>query len=115
MYFDDLMNWRKGSANEDLEKIVGDIKIVIHMQTSVALQLSLDAEEDELKCHFEIVRDDVPTMSVFDLPPPIFPARIVILTFQVLEPEKVHAIFVGNTRPFQAGFVKHNIKGETVS
>jgi hypothetical protein len=84
------------------------------MKTSAALQLTLDPKEDELKCHFEMVREDVPTMSVFDLPPPIFPGRIVILTFQVLEPEKVHAIFVGNTSPLQAGFVKHNIKGKTV-
>jgi hypothetical protein len=107
MYFDDMMHWRKGFENGDLEKIVGDIKIVIHMQTSAALELSLDP-----RGHFEMVREEVPTMSVFDLPPPIYPARIVILTFQVLEPEKAHGIFVGNTKPVQAGFVKHNIKGK---
>ena len=114
MYFDDIMDWRKGYQDAEFEKIEGDIKIVIHMQTSATLQLSFDAAEDELKCQFEVMREEVATMSVFDLPPPIFPARIVALTFQVLGPEKVHAIFSGNTKPFQAGFVKQGIKGKSV-
>jgi len=114
MYFDDIMDWRSRYEDAEFEKIGGDIKIVVHMSTSTTLELSFNAAEDELKCEFEVVREEVPKMSVFDLPPPIFPARIVILTFQVLEPEKVHAIFAGNTQPFKAGFVKHGIKGKTV-
>ena len=114
MYFDDIMDWRKRYEDADFEKIGGDAKIVVHMPTSAKLELSFNAEEDELKCEFEVVREEVAKMSVFDLPPPIFPARIVILTFEMLGPGKAHAIFAGNTKPFQAGFVKHGIKGKTV-
>ena len=32
----------------------------------------------------------------------------------MLRYEKVHVIFAGNTRPFQANFVSHNIKGKIV-
>ena len=114
MYFDDIMDWRKGYQDAEFEKIEGEIKIVIHILKTSSLELKLHPEEDELKCRFEVVREEQTTMSVFDLPPPIFPARIVVLTFQVLAPEKVHAVFSGNTKPFQAGFVRHGIKGKSV-
>ena len=114
MYFDDIMDWRKRYQDKEFDKIDGDLKLVIHMPTSTTLELSFDPQEDELKCKFEVVREQEPKMSVFDLPPPIFPARIVVLTFEVLRYEKVHVIFAGNTRPFQANFVRHNIKGKTV-
>ena len=77
-----------GGDETGLMASAGDVKIVVHMPTSAKLDLSFNAEEDELKCEFEVVREEVAKMSVFDLPPPIFPARLVILTFQMLGPEK---------------------------
>ena len=114
MYFDDLMAWRKDYQDEEFEKIVGKIKIVIHMLDSSALDLKFDADEDELKCEFEIMKETSAFMSVFDLPPPHFPARIVVLTFEVVSSDKVHLIFSGNTKPFQANFVERGIKGNSV-
>jgi hypothetical protein len=114
MYLDDLFDWRKDYKDEEFEKVEGPIKIVIHMLKSASLSLQLDATSDELKCVFEVVKEDDMMMSVFDLPPPVFPPRIVILTFQVQTPDKVHLVFSGNTKPFQEGFVKRGIKGRSV-
>ena len=50
MYFDDSMHWRKGFfKHEDPEEIEGNIKIAIPIHTSSALQMSLNANGDELK------------------------------------------------------------------
>ena len=114
MYFDDMMAWRKGFQSDELDKIGEDIEIVIHMLTSSPLELEFDAEEDELQCSFEIVKEDVAFMSVFDLPPPVFPARIVVLTFELLSESKAHVVFSGNTKPFQFNFTQRNIKGTSV-
>ena len=114
MYFDDIMAWRKGVQNEEFEKIDGDIQIVIHMLNSATLELKLDPKEDELKCNFQIVQEDKAFMSLFDLPPPVFPARIIIATFELLSPGKSHVVFSGNTKPFQNNFVNRSIKGRAV-
>ena len=53
-------------------------------------------------------------MSLFDLPPPVFPARIVVLTFELVPPGEAHDVYSGNTKPFQTNFVKRNIKGTSV-
>ena len=52
-------------------------------------------------------------VSVFDLPPPIYPARVVSMTFEY-QTDFTHVIFSGNTKPFQPGFVSLNIKGQSV-
>lgn len=114
MYFDDLMAWRKGFQSADFEEIEKDIKIVIHMLKSSTLELKFDPAEDELKCSFEVVKEDQALMSLFDLPPPVFPGRIVIMTFELLSPGKAHVVFSGNTKPFQTNFIKRNIKGKSV-
>ena len=114
MYFDDLMAWRKDFHDDEFEKIIGKIKIVIHMLDSSTLDLKFDIDEDELKCEIEVVKEKSAMMSVFDLPPPHFPPRIVVLTFELVNPDKVHLIFSGNTKPFQANFVKRNIKGTSL-
>ena len=112
MYFDDLMAWRKEYHDDEFEKIGGDnISIVIHMQSNATFDLVLHQEKDELQCAFEILEEDVMTTSPFELPPPHFPSRIVVLTFELLGPKKAHAVFSGNTKPFQMNFVRREIKG----
>ena len=69
---------------------------------------------DELKCGFEVVKEAKQVRSLFDLPPPHYPARIVVLTFEVLEPRKFHAIFTCNTKPFQANFAQRGTKGKSI-
>ena len=91
-----------------------DIEIVIHMLKSSTLALEFDPEEDELQCSFKIVKEDHAFMSVFDLPPPVFPARIVVVTFELLSPAKAHVVFSGNTKPFQRNFIQRNIRGTVV-
>ena len=52
--------------------------------------------------------------TVFDIPPPAFPTRLVIWSFELKPDNKIHAVFESNTRPFQAGFVAAGIKGRAV-
>ena len=112
MYFDDLMAWRKDYQDEEFEKIGGDnISIVIHMLSNATFNLVLHQGHDELQCGFEILKEDEQMMSLFELPPPHFPSRIVVLTFELLGPKKAHAVFSGNTKPFQMNFVRREIKG----
>ena len=67
-----------------------------------------------MKCKFEIIKEKKPYFSMFELPPPVFPLRIVVLTFELTSPEGAHMIFSGNTKPFQENFVKRHIKGKSV-
>ena len=108
------MAWRSNVANEIFEKLEHKPKIVVHILNSADLQLTLDTTEDELKCAFEVLKVNVMERSVFDLPPPTFPTRITILSFEMVSEEKAHAVFGGNTKPFQAGFVQLKIKGRSV-
>ena len=115
MYLDELFHWRKDYEDAEFEQLEGDMEIVVHMQKTSPFKLTLDKKEDGLKCKIDVVEDeDETTMSVFDLPPPTFPARIVVLTFEIVSATKVHCIFSGNTKPFQNNFVKRSIKGKSV-
>jgi len=111
MYLDELMAWRAGYEDDHLEKLASKPKFVIHAGPDVAL--SFNAVDDELKCEFEVHEESPPNMSVFDLPPPTYPGRIVIMTFELVSSDKAHVIFSGNTKPFQAGFVNLKIKGQS--
>ena len=79
MYFDELMAWRAEYEDAQLEKLASKPKLVIHADMYDTLKL--DPVEDEVKCEIEFHEGHPARMSVFDLPPPIFPPRIVILTF----------------------------------
>ena len=76
------------------------------------LPLEFDPKADELQCEFTVHVDSECQMSVFDLPPPVFPQRIVTMTFEPVSANHVHVVFGGNTRPFQNGFVTMKIKGQ---
>ena len=110
MYFDDLMAFRLRLDDEEFDKMTGTLKIVIHVSDSSPIKHKFDKKEDELKCDFEVVEDSVAMMSVFDLPPPVFPARIVTLSFEMVSEQKAHLIFGGNTKPFQGGFAERKIE-----
>ena len=114
MYFDDLMDWRSRIDNESFQGLERAPKIVVHTPNQMNLPLTLDKTEDELKCEFEVVKETTMDRSVFDLPPPTFPGRITILSFEMVSAEKAHAVFGGNTKPFQAGFVELKIRGRSV-
>ena len=109
MYFDELMAWRSEQNLNDFDKLPSLPKVIV--KHSVDLQLELHRSEDDLKCDFDVQTNASMQMSVFDLPPPRFPRRIVIVTFEVVSGTSVHIVFSGNTQPFQKGFVSMNIKG----
>jgi hypothetical protein len=114
MYFDDLMAWRQNYSDEHLDRIAKPIEILIHMEETPSLELTFDKQEDELKCVFNIAKEKKNFMSVFDMPPPIFPGRLVVMTFELLASDRCHIVFSGNTKPFQKGFEARGIKGASV-
>ena len=111
LYFDDLMAFRRGLCDVDFGKIEVPMKILIHMLDSdgARVQLKLDKEQDQLECEFVVLKEVVTFMSVFDLPPPTFPSRLVTVSFEMLTDTKANVIFGGNTKPFQVGFVQRNV------
>ena len=114
MWFDDLMAHRVEYEDAELPKIEGPLKIVVHMTSSGFTNLAIDGKKDETKCNFEVIKAESMATTVFQLPPPIFPARIVTCNFQLLSDTTTHVIFGGNTKPFQMEFVKEGIDGASV-
>ena len=110
MYLDDLMAWRKHYTDEMFDKIPYDMKICVHCPED--LGLTIDSETDETKVTFEVDANVAPEVSIYDLPPPVFPPRLVIMTFEY-QADFTHVIFSGNTKPFQPGFVALKIKGQS--
>jgi hypothetical protein len=112
MHVDDVLDWRTTFSDDMLEPLAALPKVTVHVPAHFALELS--AVDDELKCNFEIKKELSEKLTVFDVPPPTFPSRIVILTFELLSDTTAHAIFSGNTKPFQTGFGKLKIRGTSV-
>ena len=117
MYLDDLFYWRADFSNDEIPKVDVRPKLVLHVEASAPL--TVDAQADEVKCEVEVksLPRDPPKdeeVSVYQLPPPIFPPRIVIATFEIVDAKIAHIIFSGNTRPFQRGFHALQIKGQAL-
>ena len=51
--------------------------------------------------------------QIFDVPPPSFPCRYVVLILEQGPNNRMHAMFGGNTKPFQEAFVGAKIKLRT--
>ena len=115
MYWDDLMDYRRTLVDDTFEEIGEDFSIMVHTPADMDLQISLDKDEDELKCTFLMEKEDdnKRKSKIFSVPPPVFPHRLVVLTLELISTERAHFWFGGNTRPFQAGFEAMSIKGRT--
>ena len=114
MWFDDVMAHRVDYADAEFDKIAGPLKIVVHMPSTGLKDLFFDEQKDELKCKFEVIKDQPAPITVFELPPPIFPPRIVTCNFELVNDTVAHVVFGGNTKPFQTEFVKAGVEGKSV-
>ena len=119
MYYDDLIAFRSTYTDETFERLRQIPKIIVHMSNELSLDLVVDKDEDALACEIVVVKEGAGAGvamqgSVFALPPPTFPLRIVILEIEMLSKATAHLIFGGNTRPFQSDFVRCGIKGRSV-
>ena len=110
MYFDDLMAYRRNLVDVFFEKLDSPIKIVIHMLDSALLTLKFDKIEDELQCEFVALEEAHAHMSVFDLPPPIVPPRLVTVSLEMVTATKLNVIFGGNTQPFLTNFEQQHVR-----
>ena len=53
-------------------------------------------------------------MTMFDLAPPVFPGRLVVLTLELVDAGTTHITFSGDTKPFMNGFWKMQIKANSI-
>jgi len=72
-------------------------KIVIHAPEGLALSFQ---EDDEMSCDVEVKKPSNGGMTTFDLAPPVFPGRLVVLTSALVDAGTTHIVFSGNTKPF---------------
>ena len=116
MYLDDVLDYRFRVETGELER-AEERNILVHIPVHSPLELNLDKEADELKCTFTVQKTQNQkdlVASVFDIPPPTFPTRIIILGLELVSETKLHAVFGGNTRPFQTEFVERGIAGRSM-
>ncbi len=97
MYIDDVIHWRTTFSDSIFEPLGSKPNITVHVPADYLLELL--ATEDELKCVSEVKREASGKLTVFDVPPPTFPARCVALTFDVVSPTSHtrEVSFVGTT------------------
>ena len=69
------------------------------------MRREIDKEKDECSCQFSVSESVEAGFSCFHLPPPVYPARFVVLTIQAIAKDKIHLMFGGNTKPFAAMFL----------
>ena len=112
MFIDDVVSWRTTFSDAIFEPLAAKPKIIIHVPSDYMLKL--DTAADELKCTFEVKTVPSGKLTVFDVPPPTFPLRTVVLTFELVSDTSAHAIFSGNTKPFQSGFGNLKIRGTSM-
>ena len=114
MYFDDLMFFRTNFADAEFDALGSDLKIVLRLSARISDTFQLDAKEDELLCYRSVARYDVGAtrpMLVFALHPPsaTYPLRLILMTLELTAHNRMHVIFGGNTKPFQAEFFREEI------
>ena len=115
MYFDDLMYFRTTHSDTEFDALESDLKIVLRLPAGLPDRFQLDAREDELLCAWSVetqVSGASWPVRVFDLPPPppTYPPRFILMTLELTAANKMHVIFGGNTKPFQAEFTTQEIK-----
>jgi len=110
MYLDDLVAWRVEHSDEQFDKIVQ--KPTIKIYTCQGLELCIDKSEDKTQCDFQLLKpESMPQdASVFAIPPPCFPARIVIMTVTATSDQFACVVWSGGTKPFYQAFNDLKIK-----
>ena len=96
MYFDDLLAWRAKHADDVFDKLAWDKQIEVHIEDGIPLEI--DAEADDTQCKFTLHKGKHLDVNIFQLPPPTFPSRIVIVTFELARPDEVHVVFLAAAR-----------------
>ena len=114
MYFDDLMYFRTTHSDAEFDALEPDLKIVLRLPAGLPDRFQLDAREDELLCAWSVETQASGAswpVRVFDLPPPSpNPLRFILMTLELTAANKMHVIFGGNMKPFQAEFTTQEIK-----
>lgn len=86
---------------------------MIHTPEKLALSFQED-DDDEMSCAVEVKNPSNGGMATFDLAPPVFPGRLAVLTFELVDAGTTHIVFSANTMPFMKGFQNMQIKGKSI-
>ena len=108
MFLDDVWHFRLSYHDDVLDALAQLPELEVY--TPADLPLSIDKDTDATHCVFQVYKGQDCGMSVLQVPPPVFPSRIVVLTVEPVTPEIVHFVCSGNTKPFQQEFVKATYK-----
>jgi len=108
MFLDDVWKFRISYSDHTFDMLPSLPHLMIKVELGV--EMTIDADTDAMSCSFEITEGKHPHMSLLHVPPPVYPARHVVLTIEVVTEALAHLIFSGNTKPFQAGFEKQGMK-----
>jgi hypothetical protein len=112
MFFDDVWKFRLSYSDQTFDMLPSLPHLMIKVEPGV--EMTIDADTDAMNCPFEITEGKHPHMSLLHVPPPVYPARHVVLTIEVVTEALAHLIFNGNTKPFQAGFEKQGMTLKTM-
>ena len=66
-------------------------KLEIHFDKICGEVLVIE-EDDKMQCPFEAIQEDMRANDKFALPPPIFPARCIVITLEVIAVDRMHSI-----------------------
>ena len=104
---DDALAYRFSLNNVDNWELVEALpKLDIHIEEDAVDTFTLTQEEDEMKCPVTVTFEALAAKDMLGLPPPVYPARTVIVQFEIVSKTLVNVIVLGNTKPFSAGLAK---------
>ena len=111
MIMDAIMAWCATYSDVKLDAMSGKPDVRVYLDCD--LRVDIHEANDEAKCKFTVSSTPPTLMSVFHVPPPLYPARIVVLTLELASVDTAHIIFSGITRPPHKLFAKLGIPGQT--
>ena len=92
MYLENVTTWRVSHSEEVFEPIPAMLKIVIHAPEGLA---SLFLSRKMTRCHvtLKVKKPSNGGMTALDLAPPVFPGRLLFLTFELAGAGTTHIVF----------------------
>ena len=90
----------------------------MEIQVPEGFQLEFDQEhesgEKDMDCVFKTTSPASMAAMVTDVPPPCFPARLIIATIEAISPSTVSIVWSGNTKPYKTQFENLGIGGKAI-
>ena len=86
MLVDGFVHWYTTDRNGSKDEFEETVKLQIELPSEFKLDFEdapAEGEVPEMDCEFSVSYKDTPTAKVTDLPPPCYPARMLVATIEV--------------------------------